>query len=58
MTYIPLFDTPDTSGYMIFGYIVALALPALFIASLMYRYRNLKRDEEMLKRLDEDDEKK
>jgi hypothetical protein len=57
MTYIPLLDTPDTSGYMIMGYTVAIVLPLLFIASLIYRYRNLKRDEETLKQLEEDERK-
>jgi hypothetical protein len=57
MMYLPLLDTPETSGYMIMGYTVAIALPLLFIASLIYRYRNLKRDEETLKQLEEDERK-
>jgi hypothetical protein len=57
MTYLPLLDTPETSGYMIMGYTVAIVLPLLFIASLIYRYRNLKRDEETLKQLEEDERK-
>ena len=50
----PLLDTPDTSGYMIAGYIVFIVLPILFIASLLYRHRNLKRDEATLESLEEE----
>ena len=56
MSFSPFLDTPDTSAYLIAGYIVFITLPMLFIASLIYRYRNLKRDEEMLESLK--DEKK
>lgn len=45
-------DTPETSGYMILGYIVFIALPILFIASLIYRHRNLNRDEEAARNLE------
>jgi len=56
MSYLPLFDTPDTTSYMIMGYVTFIALPIIFIGSLIYRYRNLKRDEETMKELE--DEKK
>lgn len=49
-----LFDTPDTSGYMLLGYAVFIGLPILFIASLIYRWRNLKRDEALLESLPDD----
>ena len=51
---MPLLDTPDTAGYMIAAYIVFIALPGLFIASLLYRRRNLQRDEETLESLKEE----
>ncbi len=54
MSYLPLFDTPDTTGYMIMGYVTFIALPILFIISLVYRYRNLKRNEETMKELEEE----
>lgn len=47
-------DTPDTSRYMIAGYVVFTVLPLLFIASLAYRHRNLKRDEDTLKGLEDE----
>lgn len=45
--------TPDTSGYMIAGYAVAFIVMALYVASIYVRNRNLKRDMEMLKEMDE-----
>lgn len=56
MLLTPLLDTPDTSGYMVAGYIIFIVLPILFIASLIYRYRNLKRDEATLESLKDDKE--
>ena len=49
-----LFDTPDTFGYLLLGYTVFIGLPILFIASLIYRWRTLKRDEAMLESLKDD----
>ncbi len=38
-------DTPpDTSGYMIAGYVVFFAMAAIYLVSLMVRSRNLKQD--------------
>ncbi len=54
MSFAPFFQTPDTSGYMIAGYVIFVVLPILFIASLIYRQRNLKRDEETMQSLTED----
>lgn len=48
-------ETPDTAGYMILGYVVFVSLPLLFILSLAYRYRSLRRDEEAVKHLEKDD---
>lgn len=57
MSFLPLLDTPDTFAYMVAGYIIFIGVPLLFILSLIYRHRSLKRDEEMLARL-KDEEKK
>ena len=43
---------PDTSGYMILGYIVALVVMGLYIFSLYIRNRNLKQDLAMLEEMD------
>ena len=42
---------------MIVAYIVFLTLPILFIASMIWRQRNLKKDEEMLNNLLKDEKK-
>ncbi len=41
-------STPDTSFYMILGYLVSFITMGIYIASLYIRNRNLKRDMEML----------
>ncbi|HLF37911.1 MAG TPA: hypothetical protein VI520_08260 [Anaerolineales bacterium] len=40
--------TPDTLGYMLFGYGVILGTMALFALSLVSRFRNLRRDLELM----------
>ena len=40
--------TPDTSGYMIAGYVVAFLTMGIYVASLYIRNLNLKRDIETL----------
>lgn len=40
--------TPDTFGYMLFGYGVILGTMALFVLSLVSRFRNLRRDLELM----------
>lgn len=52
-----LSDTPDTFNYMLMGYVVFIGVPVLFIASLIYRWRNIRRDEAMLESL-KDEQKK
>ena len=44
--------TPDTSGYMIAGYVIAFVLMGLYVASMYLRSRNLKRDMTMLEEMD------
>ena len=43
---------------MIAGYVIFIVLPILFIASLIYRQRNLKRDKETMEGLMQDEQKK
>ena len=45
--------TPDTSGYMIAGYIFVFVVMGLYVASMYLRSRNLKQDEATLKEMDE-----
>ena len=45
--------TPDTSGYMIAGYIVAFLIMGLYVASIYLRNRNLSRDMTTLEELEE-----
>ena len=44
--------TPDTSGYMIAGYVIAFLVMGLYLASIWLRNRNLKRDLSMLEEMD------
>ncbi len=47
-----LFDpTPDTSSYMIAGYVFAFAVLGIYIFSLVIRSRNLQQDLETLESL-------
>jgi len=45
---------PDTSQYMIAGYVIAFAVMIIYVASLYIRFRNLNRDLSMLEEMDED----
>ncbi|MDI6769015.1 MAG: hypothetical protein QMD04_05005 [Anaerolineales bacterium] len=36
--------TPDTTNFMLAGYAVIFSVMAIYIASLILRWRNLKRD--------------
>ena len=40
--------TPDTSGYMIAGYVISFLTMGIYVASLYIRNRNLKQDIETL----------
>jgi hypothetical protein len=44
--------TPDTSEYMIAGYVIAFVVMGLYLASIWLRNRNLKRDLSMLEELE------
>jgi hypothetical protein len=47
-------DTPDTMNFMILGYAVIFAAMAVYVASLLVRFKNLRADEQMLKDLDKE----
>jgi hypothetical protein len=44
--------TPDTSGYMIAGYIITFVVMGLYVASIFLRDRNLKQDMTLLEEMD------
>ena len=44
--------TPDTSGYMIAGFVISFLVMGLYIASLYLRSRNLNQDKAMLEEMD------
>jgi len=46
--------TPDTSGYMIAGYIITFVTMGLYVASMYIRNRNLKQDITMLESLEQE----
>ncbi|MBI4314796.1 MAG: hypothetical protein HY679_02590 [Chloroflexi bacterium] len=52
-----LAQTPDTSIYMIAGYVVFIVVPAVFIATLIARSRSLRQDEAALKSLGDEETK-
>lgn len=45
--------TPDTSGYMIAGYVVIFVVMLVYLASLVVRHRNLKADYETLQEIEQ-----
>lgn len=50
-----LLDTPpDTSNYMIAGYAVALIVLAIYLVSLIVRWRNLRQELELLEEMKKD----
>lgn len=44
--------TPDTSGYMIAGFVVSFVVMGLYVVSLYLRNRNLNQDKAMLEEMD------
>jgi hypothetical protein len=44
--------TPDTSEYMIAGYVIAFLVMGLYLASIYLRNRNLKQDLSMLEEME------
>ncbi|WKZ36002.1 MAG: hypothetical protein QY332_20525 [Anaerolineales bacterium] len=49
---------PDTSGYMIAGYIISFLTMGIYVLSIYLRNRNLNRDLEILKSLETEKPKK
>jgi uncharacterized paraquat-inducible protein A len=43
----------ETTGYMIFGYIVIFGILAAYLLSLRLRWRSLEKDEELLEGMDQ-----
>ena len=48
--------TPDTSSYMIAGYIISFVVMGLYLASIWLRSRNLKQDMAMLEEMEKADQ--
>jgi hypothetical protein len=46
--------TPETTSYMILGFVVSLGILAFYAASLAARLRGARKDAETLRLLDED----
>ncbi len=46
--------TPDTSSYMIAGYVIFFVITAVYVVSLVIRERNLKRDLATLETMNEE----
>ena len=46
-------DTPDTSTYMIAGFVISFLTMGIYVLSLYLRNRNLNQDMETLESLDE-----
>ena len=44
--------TPDTSSYMIAGFVVSFLVMGLYVASIYLRNRNLNQDKAMLEEMD------
>ena len=44
--------TPDTSSYMVAGYVIAFGVMLIYVASLFIRSRSLNRDLSMLEDMD------
>jgi hypothetical protein len=47
---------PDTSAYLLLGYVVIGLTGLIYVASLIWRQRNLRRDLDVIERLQSDEE--
>lgn len=53
----PVLDQPpDTVSYLILGYVIIAVVGVGYVITLVVRQRNLKRDLDVLEKLDKDDE--
>jgi hypothetical protein len=50
--------TPDTSSYMIAGYVITFLVMGLYLASIYIRNRNLKQDMSMLEEMEKTEQVK
>ena len=55
---LPLDATPDTSAYMVAGYIVFFIIAAIYILSLVVRWRNINQDMTTLKTIEKENKLK
>jgi len=46
--------TPDTSGYMIAGFVISFVVMGLYVASMYLRSRNLRQDMTLLEEMDQE----
>jgi nitrate reductase gamma subunit len=53
MLNIPLFAPPETTNYMIAGYIVIFGVMTLYVVSLLLRRRKLEQDIKILQELED-----
>lgn len=53
-----MMQPPDTFGYLLLGYGVMFGLLFLYVLSWQLRRRNLEKDLEMMKSLEEDEKRK
>jgi hypothetical protein len=53
MFYLPHLAPPETTSYMIAGYVVIFSVMAIYVASLFIRRRKLTRDLQTLEELDD-----
>ena len=49
--------TPDTSGYMIAGYVITFVIMGIYVASLYFRNRNYQQDIALLEEMEKTEEK-
>ena len=54
----PLDAPPDTSAYMIAGYTVFFIVAAIYVISLLVRWRNLNQDMTTLEAIEKDNKRK
>ena len=46
--------TPDTSGYMIAGFVISFVVMGLYVASMYLRARSLRQDQSLLEEMDKE----
>jgi hypothetical protein len=49
---------PDTSQYMVVGYVISFLTMGIYVLSLYIRARNLRQDQQLLEELDKDNKNK